>query len=157
MSRNRFQEIKTYLHLADNLDIEKGNIVAKVQPLYNMVNEKLKQFGIFHEHLSIDESMVPYRGRHGCKMYIKAKPIRFGFKLWSLCSSNGYPYHMNIYTGKSADSTEPLGSKVVNGFIDIVRQNSDVTKHYFFDNFFTSYDLILKLSGQNVKVIRDYS
>ncbi|MEL7308752.1 MAG: hypothetical protein AAGK05_13345, partial [Pseudomonadota bacterium] len=51
------------------------------------------------------------------------------------------------------DSTEPLGSKVVNGFIDIVRQNSDVTKHHFFiDNFFTSHDLILKLSGQNVKV-----
>ncbi|CAI6371246.1 unnamed protein product [Macrosiphum euphorbiae] len=29
---------------------------------------------------SIDESMVPYFGRHGCKQFIRGKPIRFGFK-----------------------------------------------------------------------------
>nr|CAH7746854.1 unnamed protein product [Callosobruchus chinensis] len=46
-----------------------------------MINEKNMQFGIFSHNLSIDEEMVTYFGRHSCKMFMKGKPIRFGFKL----------------------------------------------------------------------------
>ena len=42
-----------------------------------------------HEGLSIDESIVPYHGRHSCKQFISAKPIRFGCKLWVLASVTG--------------------------------------------------------------------
>lgn len=28
--------------------------------------------------LSVDEQMIPYFGRHSCKMYMKGKPVRFG-------------------------------------------------------------------------------
>ncbi|KAJ8912152.1 hypothetical protein NQ315_006116 [Exocentrus adspersus] len=33
--------------------------------------------------------MIPYYGKHYAKQYIKGKPIRFGFKNWALCTSNG--------------------------------------------------------------------
>ncbi|CAH2109195.1 unnamed protein product [Euphydryas editha] len=61
------------------------------------------QFGIFSHNLSIDEEMVPYFGRHGYKMFIKGKPVRFGFKLWCLCSSNGYLYQFIPYGGKNSN------------------------------------------------------
>ncbi|KRZ05321.1 PiggyBac transposable element-derived protein 3 [Trichinella zimbabwensis] len=48
MSRNRFMEIKNLI-----------------------------QHGMFHEKLSVDESIVPYFGRHGAKMFVKGKPIRY--------------------------------------------------------------------------------
>ncbi|KRZ59031.1 Condensin complex subunit 3 [Trichinella nativa] len=32
---------------------------------------KHRQFGIFHEQLSIDEGMLPYYGHHSCKMFIR--------------------------------------------------------------------------------------
>ena len=60
--------------------------MAKVEPLYDLLNKKIQQFGIAHEELSIDESMVLYYGHHSCKQYIRAKPIRFGYKLWELAS-----------------------------------------------------------------------
>ena len=43
--------------------------------------QEIQQFGIAHEDLNMDESMVPYYGRHSCKQFIRAKPFRFGYKL----------------------------------------------------------------------------
>ena len=71
--------------------------MAKVEPLYDLLNEKIQQFGIAHEDLSIDELMVPYYGRHSCKQFIRAKPIRFRYKLWVLASATGVPYKIEIY------------------------------------------------------------
>jgi hypothetical protein len=39
---------------------------------------------------TIDESMVPYFGKHGCKQFIKGKPIRYGCKIWMGATSTGY-------------------------------------------------------------------
>ena len=81
MSRNRFMEIKSALHAANN-DILLKTRMAKVSPLYNILNEGLLQYGVFHEELSVDECMIPYYGHHSCKQYIRGKPIRFGYKCW---------------------------------------------------------------------------
>ena len=43
--------------------------------------------------LSVDESIIPYYGRHGAKQFIKGKPIRFSFKLWVLAKPKGYIIH----------------------------------------------------------------
>ena len=100
MSRTRFEMIKRFLHFADNNTIDvSSNRFAKVQPLFDITNRNLKQFGIFTEFLSIDEQMVPYRGRHPCRQFIKNKPTRFGYKLWLLSSDDGYPYHFVPYQG----------------------------------------------------------
>ena len=80
MSRNRFDKIKSVFHVADNSFLEQDSRMAEVKPLYDLLNTKIVQFGIVHESLSIDESMVPL-GRHSCKQFMRAKPIRFTFKL----------------------------------------------------------------------------
>jgi hypothetical protein len=50
MSRNRFQQIKKYLHFADNNNINyTQNRYAKVQPLFDHLNNVLIQFGILYE------------------------------------------------------------------------------------------------------------
>lgn len=71
MSRNSFRKIKSYLHVCDNNLICKDDKWAKLRPLIDLVNIKLIQFGVFTEHLSIDEQMVPYFGYHSCKMFIR--------------------------------------------------------------------------------------
>ena len=91
MSRNAFRKIKSYLHGCNNNTICGDDKWAKLQPLIDLVNQKLIQFWVFAEHLSIDEQMVPYFVRHSCKMFIRGKPIRFGYKNWVLSSDDGYP------------------------------------------------------------------
>ena len=92
MSRDRFCSIKACLHIADNHNLAQSK-VAKVLPLLDLLKANCQQFGVFHKSLSIDESMVPYRGLHSAKQYIKGKPVKFGYKLWMLCSSDGFPYN----------------------------------------------------------------
>lgn len=161
MSRNRFMSIKRNLHLADNQHLESGNKAAKVQPVYDILNQNLTKFGIWDCNLSIDESMVPYFGKSSLKMFIRGKPIRFGFKLWALCAPNGYPYRLQIYTGRDANnSSEPLGTRVVKSMVEVMSNSSNVESHkLYFDNFFTSYDLLSMLKEAKVKAtgtIRQY-
>nr|CAI5827507.1 unnamed protein product [Callosobruchus analis] len=99
MSRNRFQSIKQNLHLSDNSILDKNDKFAKVRPFFDVINKKILQFGMLSFNLSIDEQIVPYFGRHSCKMFIKGKPVRFGFKLWCLCSSDGYLFYSILYGG----------------------------------------------------------
>lgn len=153
MSRDRFSEIKRAIHLADNHSLQPGNKMAKVEPLYNLLNRALQRCGIFHENLSIDESMVPYKGRHSARMFMKGKPIRFGYKIWTLAGSDGYPYASIIYQGRSTTAQiEPLGSSVVKRLLTTVERLSQPAKHnIFFDNFFTSYQLLVDLKESNFK------
>ena len=84
MSKDRFRLMKRYLHIADNSSLAQSK-VAKILPLYELLKKKnCLQFGIFHQFLSIDESMVPYRGIHSARQYIKNKPVKFGYKIWML-------------------------------------------------------------------------
>nr|CAH7747083.1 unnamed protein product [Callosobruchus chinensis] len=64
MSRNRFLEIKKYIHIADNDHLDKNDKMSKVRPLMNKLNQNFQQWGIFHENLAIDEAMVKFFGRH---------------------------------------------------------------------------------------------
>ena len=56
MTRNRYLKKNENFHLADNENLQKGNKVAKVKPLYGAFNASLKKFGVLHDKLSIDES-----------------------------------------------------------------------------------------------------
>lgn len=148
MSRSRFLHIKSFLHVANTESLGK-NKMAKITPFYEVLNESLRTFGVLHENLSIDESMVPYFGRHSCKQFIRAKPIRFGYKLWVIASSCGVPYYVSIYEGKSTDkSSDPLGTRVV---LDCTSVCSTADHHLIFDNFFTSYNLIERLTEMGYK------
>ena len=148
MSRDRFRLIKRYLHIADNSNLSQSK-VAKILPLYERLKENCLRFGFFHQFLSIDESMVPYRGLHSARQYIKGKPVKFGYKIWMLCSSDGYPYNFEIYCGKEAKRVTPLGSHVVQTLLSPV---SNKKQHIvFFDNFFTSYELMKSLANQNIR------
>ena len=109
-----------------------------------MINENIAQFGILHEFLSADKSMVPYFSRHSWKQFIKSKPARFGFKLWVLVSSTGMPYNLHIHEGKPADQNEDsLGSRVAKRAIAVCEKPEDHV--LFFDNFFSSYKLLKEL------------
>jgi len=153
MSNKRYHTIKKYLHLADNQNLPSGDKVAKVSPLYQLLNDNLVQFGVWHTDLSIDESMVPYFGRHGIKMFIKGKPIRFGFKLWVLCGADGFPYCLKIYIGKeNVAVADPLGTRVVEHMVNVIMTHSDTRFHnIFFDNFFTSTKLLETLLERGIR------
>ena len=119
--------------------------MAKVEPLYDLLNKKVLQFGIAHKYFSLDKSMVPYYGRHSCKQFIGAKPIRFGYKLWVLASAARVLYKIEICQGrKNQGSDEPLGTCVLKNALKICKNPKDHS--IYFENFFSSYSLICDLA-----------
>ncbi|GFV07399.1 piggyBac transposable element-derived protein 3 [Trichonephila clavipes] len=91
---------KQLIHIIDYNKLTSGDKMGKISPFMQNLKTKVQQFSIFHSKLSLDGSMVPYYDHHSAKMFIKGKPINFGYKIWTLCSSSGYPYSMRIYSGK---------------------------------------------------------
>ena len=53
---------------------------AKVRPLFNAIKAQCILNYQPIQHVSVDESMVPYFGKHGAKQYIHGEAIKFGFK-----------------------------------------------------------------------------
>lgn len=148
MSRNRFLEIKRNLHFADNaLAMTSTDKMFKICPLCDVLQRKFCQFGMLHENLSIDESMVKYFGHHSAKQFIMGKPVRYGYRNWALTSFDGYCYTFDIYCGKSSEATtDPLGSRVVKNLLTKAPTKPEEHAVYF-DNFFTNYDLLVDLKN----------
>ena len=103
------------------------------------------KYAPIEKNVSVDESMLPYFGRHECKQFIRNKPVRFGFKAWVLALVTGYCVSFTLYQGKGdySDENRGLGESVVMYFWKILSIAFPATTFSFFcDNFFTSTRLI---------------
>ncbi|KFM58705.1 PiggyBac transposable element-derived protein 3, partial [Stegodyphus mimosarum] len=150
MRRDRFETIFSNLHVADNANLDPLDKFAKLRPLINKLNELCMKFVPNETHFSIDESMVPYFGRHGCKQFIRGKPIRFGYKFWCAATRLGYICWFEPYQGKNlANKYEEygVGASVVLRFTDALTEQHPGQYHFVFDNFFTSIALLDKLGS----------
>ena len=102
MTKTEFLECKRYLHLADNNALNSSDKSAKVQPLFNAINEKCILNHQPTQHVSVDESMVPHFGKHESKQYLHSTPTKFGFKLQVMATPLGYYIQFRPYAGKDS-------------------------------------------------------
>jgi len=94
--------------------------------------------------------MVPYRGLHSAKQFMKGKPVKFGCIMWTLCSVDGFPYNVDIYCGKDSRRTTTLGPYVVPTMRSPV--SSDKQHFVFFDSFFfASHQLLCDLTANDIR------
>ena len=135
MLRKRFEDIKKLIYFGDSNNLPAGDNFPKIRPKQNRVNASLQQIGMFAKDLAIDEQMVSYFGRYFAKMFIRGKPIRFGYKNWVSASSDGCPYKFETYT-RSCDTkqtSKPFEPQDMSALFSIVK-NPDCYCVYF-DNF----------------------
>lgn len=157
LSRDRFDFIMSILHMADNNHLDNSDKFGKVRPLFNALNRNFLKYAKLEENHSIDEAMVPYFGRHGCKQFIKGKPIRWGYKLWVGCTKNGYINWFEPYQGASTHISPQyreygVGAGVVLTYVDALRNRWEKESfHLFFDNFFSGMVLFESLSQRNIR------
>ncbi len=149
MRRNRFDDIMASVHVVDNTKIT-DDPFFKVRPIFSELNHSYKIMP-FQEWLSVDESMIPYYGRHGCKQFIKGKPIHFGNKVWSLASSSGYMYHMEPYCGSHTLLPETglgQGPSVIIGLAEQAQVPQGCK--FFHDNLFTTLSLMDEMTKEDM-------
>ena len=117
-----------------------------------MINESCLQNFIPEKNVSIDESMVPYYGRHGCKQYIQNKPVKFDYKLWVAATPLGYAIQFYPYAEKDDNYNKDigLGDSVVMTLMLKLPAVPNSNYHVVMDNFFTSPSLLRLLNGNGM-------
>ena len=115
--------------------------IGKVRPIAESLSRQVAAVYEPGRDLSIDEAMILFKGRSSLKQYMPLKPVRRGIKVWARAeASSGYVSAFQVYTGKQGDTTETgLGAKVVKSLM------KGSHRHIFFDNYFSSVDLLLDL------------
>ncbi|XP_054883216.1 piggyBac transposable element-derived protein 4-like [Poeciliopsis prolifica] len=90
-------------------------------------------------HVTVDERLIPFRGRCPFRQYMPKKPAKYGIKIWAACDAkSSYAWNMQVYTGKPAGGApeKNQGMRVVLEMTEGL-QGHNITC----DNFFTSYRL----------------
>lgn len=154
ISRDRFREISRYLHFVDNTTLAprgspNHDRLGKIRPILEQFQQQFSATYNPNREIAIDEAMIKFQGHSSLKQYMPMKPIKRGIKVWVLADSrNGYFSRLEVYTGKKVGYTENhLGARVVK---DLVEDLEGKWHHAYFDNFFTSYNLLADLEKRGV-------
>ena len=144
MSSRRFELILRFLHLNDSqTQPQRGepgfDKLFKIRPLLDLLLPSFKDSYTPTQFLSIDESMVSFKGRLSFLQYLPKKSHKWGMKAWVLADAqNAYTWGWRLYTGKEEDRVQTgLAHGVVLDLVDDARLQG---KGYVVvtDNFYSS-------------------
>ncbi|XP_045706577.1 piggyBac transposable element-derived protein 2 [Phyllostomus hastatus] len=160
--RDRFELIFSYLHFADNNELDESDRFAKVRPLIIRMNCNFRQHAPLEEFYSFGESMCEYFGHRGSKQLPTGKSVLLGYKIWCGTTSKGYlvwfePSQATMFT--KPDQGLDLGGSMVLKFVDALQERGCLPYHIFFDKVFTSVKLMSLLRKKGVKAtgtVREY-
>ena len=157
MSKWKFRKITRYIRF-DNFTERAKRATGrdKLGPIRDIFEKFIKnsqKLMMPKDCLTVDEQLIPFRGRCSFKQYIPSKPAKYGIKVWALCdASNFYLFNAEIYCGKRDGITvdRNQGENVV---IRLIRKYMLPGINITCDNFFTTYSLIEKLISKNVTLV----
>ena len=147
MKRDRFYLILKFLHFNNNedpsydKDDDNRDKLHKVRPLIEIFRYVAKSVHCPGKYLSVDESLVLFKGRLQFKQYIKTKHARFGIKLYEWCTTDGITLVFLVYCGKRMfHQDDPNSDMPMTERIPAVLMDSYLGKGYSLhtDNFYTS-------------------
>lgn len=143
MKQDRYFEILKYLHFSDNTQ-PNGDKLQKMGKIWDLCMQNFQNTLRAHKNISIDESLMLYKGRLSFKQYIPSKRSRFGVKIFSIVDeTTGFVLFSMIYIGKD-DRLLPdirtfgYGGAIVLKLLEPYLNNGH---HLYCDNYFTSPNL----------------
>ena len=143
MNRDSFHLLSKFIHFNDikypgydpndeNREITRGAPISRTQmrTVYSPGRE-----------LTVDESLILFKGRLHFKQFIRTKRARFGIKLYELTTSNGITIDTLVYCGKGMfNDDDPLSDSPTTERIPQVLMQPFLGKGHalYTDNFYTS-------------------
>lgn len=153
-SRKRLFQLKKYIYFVDPRHVltedERKDHLFKIRNVSSSVINKCRTLFNCGREVSVDEAMIPFKGRLSIKVRMPDKPVKFGVKFFVLCDAkSGYCKNVIIYAGKDDRAAGNLGKtgKIVMELMqDLYRTN-----HYLYmDNFYTSPILFRLLKARGI-------
>ena len=144
-----------YLHVNDETVDNPGNDkLYKVQEFITRIIENFSSNYMMGCYISINESLIPFKGRLPYCQFIPSKRARFSIKCWMLANAtNSFVSWFCVYTGRDANAVPdvPLSTRVVR---QLVEGLENLNHHLYVDNFYTSPDLFKWLLERGINACR---
>lgn len=155
MSRKRFKIISQVLRFDDketrSLRRSKDRL-APIRDVWDAWVPTLSKNFIPYENVTVDEQLIPFRGRCSFRQFMKSKPAKYGIKVWALCdATTSYALNLQVYTGKIGNQPEKnQGERVVHDLIEVIDGSG---RNVTTDNFFTSVPLARQLLLRKLSLV----
>ena len=139
MSRNKFQLILRFWHFINNEDSGSGRL-CKIIGLLDHLNNAMENIYCPNKNISIDESMMLWKGPLVFRQYVKNKRQKYGIKFYELCESDGILLKVKIYSGETTFDKHLLGQTgaIV---LDLMEKFLGKGYHLYTDSFYNSFEL----------------
>ena len=153
---NRFENIRRHLQFDDKrtrAERQKQDKLAAFSYIWGLFIKNCKTQFFLGPYTTIDEQLVPFRGRCPFTQYMPNKPAKYGIKTFWLCDAS-LPYASNarIYVGRQSGS-EPeknLGHNVV---ADLASPLQGSGRNVSTNNYFTSVPLAKTMLQHNLTIV----
>jgi Transposase IS4 len=163
MTKARYWSLNRYIHIADDTTAVTDrkhpgyDSLHKVRDMINLANARFAEVYKPRQHLSVDESMVLFKGRHMSKQYMPNKPVKWGFKFWMVAeAATGYCLRVELYEGKNrGEARNATVRKYGLGYdvVDTLTENYQKRNHVvYYDRFFSSVQLAEDLLSKETYV-----
>jgi len=156
MSVNHFKLLLRFCRFGYKVTREQRratDTLATFHDVWTMFVAQLRKFYIPGTDLTVDEQLVPFRGRCPLRQYIPSKPAKYGVNVWWCCDgATSYPLNAEVYIGKQPAQERELnqGERIVTTMVS-PRYSSG--RNVVGDNFFTSVALVEELLQQGLTYV----
>ena len=126
----------------------------KIRPLLDLLTPAFEDNYTLGQNITIDESMIPFNGRHKYKQYIPSKPHAWGIKAFVHADSrSGYTYRLRLYFGSQTELTPATGfNKTEQTVLTLMDGLLGRGHHLYTDRYYTSVTLLDKLGAENTSM-----
>lgn len=93
MSLKRFQVINQCIRLDDKemrMEIRERDKLEPIRVVFTKWVQRVRSLYVPGKNVTVDEQLLPYRGRCPFTQYLPSKPAKYGIKIWVVCDSETY-------------------------------------------------------------------
>lgn len=162
MSKNRFLSLLHCLRFdnaTDRAQRKETDKLAAISYIFNRFVSNCQRVYNISQYATVDEMLVPFRGRSFLMIYMPNKPAKYGLKIMCLCDAeNGYFYNGYVYCGKGSDgeNLSDVEKKLLVPTQAVLRLSQPLyhsNKNITCDNWFTSIQLIDALKQRGLTCV----
>ena len=109
-SRDRFLKLSDHLRFDDKetrSQRREKDAFAPLRDLWEDFDGNLSREYVPGPTLTVEEQLMPWRGRCAFLQYLPSKPDKYGIRIFWICDSeNGFPLHGDPYLGRNGQKRE---------------------------------------------------
>lgn len=154
MSLKRFKTINQCIRFDDKEERAEARFRDKLAPIRKVYDKWLNRVKMCYtpgRTVTVDEQLLPFRGRCPFTQYIPSQPHKYGIKLWMACdAATYYAWNVEIYIGRDRNCAPEVnqGERVVLSLTEGL-----ACRNITCDNFFTSYHLAEELQKRKNTIV----